>query len=138
MSQRPFKEVVEAIGGEGGCDSQSAKFDVTLLGPPLEGTFLLIWPTLDAGVPAGPDFPRLEFNISDNAAAAKAVMVTHPNLTEDDIDVEFGPWPTATMRFTFKGAWANKKIIAPVAVWTYMSGGYGLGIMCAIAQEGHS
>lgn len=123
-------------GGGGGCDSQNAKIDVTLLGNPAPGTFVLIWPTLDNAVTG--TLPRLEFNTTDNATAAKAVMVTHSEVDTGDVTVTAGPWPNATMRFEFTGAWANTPMELPTAVWTDMAGGVGQGIICSMAQPGHA
>ena len=116
---------------------QDAIIDVSLFGMPLEGTFRLIWPSLDALIPIGDSPPVLEFNTDDDAAAALAVMLTHPELETGDVLISGGPWPNATMRFRFTAGMGNRPVTVPLGVWTYMAGGYGMGILCTMSQLGH-
>lgn len=125
-----FRRHRTPIMSDGGCDPQNAKVDVSLLGKPTVGTFILAV-TINAVT------EPLTFNVDDDATAAKATMATHSEIESTDLTVTGGPWPNATMRFEFIDTLARKDIAIPTADWDDLLGGLGTAVVCALAQKGH-
>lgn len=115
----------------GGCDRQNAIIDITILGMPTNGTFLMNW-TID-----GTNEP-LTFDWNSSAATFKTQLATHTKILLTDLTVTSGPLPNSTLRIEFVGALAHTDISIPTANWTNLGGGSGTGIVCALSQKGHS
>lgn len=118
-------------GGDG-CESQNTIWHVTIFGAPTSGTF-------DLRVTVNSVLEILTFNFDDTAAAFKTTLATHSEIsTEDNLNVTAGPLPNATMSVEFIEDLGLTLVDLPTAVFGSLSGGTGRGIICTMAQRGHS
>ena len=116
----------------GGCDTQNAIIDISVLGRPSSGSFTLLW-TIN-GTPG-----TITHNWNANSSAFATSLAGHSVVSStSNITVTGGPFPNVTMRVEFKGTLANADISLPVADWTNLLGGVGIAVVCAMAQKGHS
>lgn len=117
--------------GPSDCNPQNAIHDYTILGSPTSGTFdlMLTINTVEE---------TLTFNYDDTAGKVATELVTHSNIGAGDVSVTSGPFPDKTIRVEFIGDLKNTPISLPTANWTTLSGGSGVGVICAMAQLGVS
>lgn len=113
----------------GGCPSQNAIHDITLFGSPTGGTF-------DIDLTVNGSEETLTFNYDDTAAEVETELETHTEIASGDVDVTGGPFPNATIRIEFVSNLAETAIALPLADWGSITGGSGVGVICAAAQLG--
>ncbi len=124
--------VLSASGG-GGCDSESAIWDISIFGKPTSGTLELRNIVVNNVLVSS-----ITFNYNDTADIAKAKLAAgHSQISPSDLLVTGGPWPNAGIRFAFTGTLTNREILIPQSSWGNLFGGAGVGIMCAQAKKGH-
>ncbi len=128
--ERPSKPKGVKDGEGGGCDTQNAIWDIALLGKPNTGGVDL--PVIVNAVTETKTFPY-----DCTAANFKTILATHTQIDAADLTVT-GQWPNSTMRVEFGAALAGQDILHPTADWTALAGGSGLGVICMLAQKGHS
>lgn len=125
----------------GGCESQDAWIDVTVIGKPTFGSFYLAT-TVNAVT------ENVTFQFDDDNAAAETALLTHSEIGSGDVTVEFpgpvstaGNLPNQTMRIKFTGALAGMDIDVPTANWddpSGLGGGIGVAVLCSLSQRGHA
>lgn len=115
--------------GSSGCASQSAILDVSVLGSPTGGTF-------DIDLQVDGTTETMTFAYNATAAAVQTELETHTKIASGDVAVTGGPFADATMRITFQGNRANEHVAIPTADWSSLTGGGGVGVICAAAQLG--
>lgn len=118
-----------AIGGS--CEPQNAIVDVTVLGKPTGGSFTLIVTVNDVTE----NFP-IAWN--STPTATRLLLQGHSEIGEGNVDVAVGTFPNSTVRIEFIGDLANTPIPIPTADWNGLTGGTGIGVICALAQLGAS
>lgn len=119
-------------GGGAGCDIQNAIIDIIVFGSPTGGTFDMEWTVNGVA-------ETLTFNWNETVPNVATELATHTEIASADIAVSsLGTFPDATMRIEFQATLANMNIALPIADWTSLTGGTGVGVICVMAQLGHS
>ncbi len=121
-----------AASGSGGCESQNAIIDITIFGSPTGGTFTSDW-TINGVITTG-----MGFAFDCSAATFQSTLEALVPIPSGSVLVTGGPFPNATMRIEFKGTLANLNVALPTANWGSLTGGTGVGVICSLAQLGHS
>lgn len=122
---------IPGSGSGGGCATQNAIIDISIFGRPTGGTLFLNW-DIDGEVTTG-----LGFAYNATAAQVKDSLTSLVPLDDSEIEVTGGPWPNSTIRIEFKAGKGNRPIALPVSNWNSLTGGSGVGVICALAQLGH-
>lgn len=115
----------------GGCESQNAILQITIIGKPTGGTFTI-------ALAIGATTETITFNWNDSASAVKTAVAGHSLILTTDLDVIAGPFPNATISVEFIDTLANTDIAIPSANWASLTGGSGVAVICSLAQRGHA
>lgn len=115
----------------GGCESQNAIIQITIIGKPTGGTFTI-------ALAIGATTETITFNWNDSAGAVKTAIAGHSLILTTDLDVIAGPFPNATISVEFIDTLANTDIAIPSANWASLTGGSGVAVICSLAQRGHA
>ncbi|TWU12852.1 hypothetical protein CA54_16780 [Symmachiella macrocystis] len=116
-------------GGAASCDPKNAKIDVYVLGSPTGGTF-------DVDFTVNDETETMTFDYDATAAEVETELETHSEISSGDVDVTGGDFPDATIRIEFEGDLAGTDIAVPLPDWSSLTGGAGVGVICALAQKG--
>lgn len=117
--------------GGGGCDSQNAKIQWTVLGKPTGGTFT-------CSLTINSVAETITFNWDDDATEVDTALATHSELAGSDVTVTGGPFPNATIEVEFVGTQALTNIALPTSNWGSLTGGSGVAVITSLSQLGHA
>lgn len=117
------------VGG-GGCETQNTIWDITVFGSPTGSTLTL-------PVEINNVEEDIVLNWNDDAADVETALEGHSEIGSGDVSVTGGPFPNATIRIELTGDLANQYFLQPTAEFA-LTGGSGVGVICAMAQRGHS
>jgi len=120
-----------AVAEGSGCDRQNCIWHIYVMGKPSGGT-------LDLTITIGTTTETITLNWDDTAAEIKTTLATHSAIaSESNLTVTGGPFPNAVIAVEFKGDLAGQDIALPLSSWENIAGGFGIGVIVALAQRGH-
>ena len=77
----------------------------------------------------------MTFDWDFTAAEVETELETHSEIGSGDVDVT-GNFPGGTVRIEYIGDLAETYILEPISDWGALTGGSGLGVICALGQRG--